>query len=371
MPLATPGRLTAVVALGWALVVGIASQGDPRTLLALGDRFSHPPALAGAPTRAGTGYDGQFYAGLATDPLVLHPDTAGHLDSARYRAGRIGLPLLAWLLAAGNGAAAVLVYQLLCWAGAILGVWAAARWLQDEGASPLWALPLAASAGVVASILRSLPDAAAVSLVLVALWLHRRARPGAAVAVLAFACLVRETSLLAAAALALHEASERRLGAAAVSALVPLVVVGAWKVWVASRPGMAGTLGFHNLDLPMKGVWDKLVRPLPPIELLGVLVLALAIAAVVALRRPWSPLALTYVGFAAMTACLAYVVVEEVYAYTRVTAFLPVGAAVLAGGAGSSADRRWALRAVPLAYAVLGAGMLAASSPFRQLLVLR
>lgn len=367
MPLVTPARLTIAVALGWALVVAVASRGDPRTLLALGDAFSHPPALARAPTLAGTGYDGQFYAALATDPLVLSPDTARHLDVPRYRAGRGGLPLVAWLLAFGNGPAAILVYQLLCWAGALLGVWVAARWLEDEGASPLWALPVGASAGVVASILRSLPDAAAVSLVLLALWLGAARRSVAAVAVLAFACLVRETSLVAAAALALGEASARRFRSAIAAAAIPLAVVGAWRAWVASRPGMEGALGLHNLGWPTAGLWEKLARPVPPIEVLGMLALLLAIAAVAALRPAASPLALTYAGFAVLAACLSYVVVEEVYAYTRVTAFLPLAACLLAERARSTVGR-WGLRAVPLAYAALGAGMTAASPPFRQVL---
>lgn len=359
MLLGTPRRITVAVALAWALAIAVISHGDLRALLLLGEGFSHPASLSGAPVFAGTGYDGQFYAALATDPLALRGDTPRHLDAPRYRAGRIGLSLAAWLLAGGDGRVAVLLYQLLCWAGAILGVWVAARWLQEDGVSPLWALPLGASAGVAASILRSLPDAAAVSLVMAGLWLHRRARRGG-IAVLAIACLVRETSLVAVAALALHEALNRRFRVAAAAALVPAAVLVAWRLWVASRPGMGGTLGLGNLDWPMAGLVEKLGRPVAPIELVGTVALLLAILAAAALRPPWTPAALAYAGYAAMAACLAFSVAEEVYAYARVTAFLPLAACVLASRARSTAGR-WALRAVPLAYAALGAAAIGAS----------
>jgi hypothetical protein len=356
--LSSPAGITLGIALGWALIIAVAAKGDVRSLLILGTAFSRPPALAGAPELRGDGYDGQFFAALATDPLLLNPDTARYLDGPFYRAGRIGLPLAAWLLAGGNERAAVLVYQLLCWAGALLGVWVAARWLEEEGTSPLWALPLGLSAGVVASVLRSLPDAAAASLVLLALWLRKRESRPAAVAVLAFACLVRETSLIAAAALAMHEARGGRLRAAGATALAPLAAVFVWRKWVESRPGMEPSLYLGGLGPPVQGVLEKLLRPISPLEAFGMATLVLAIGVAVTLWRSRHPVALTYIGFSLLSACLSYLVTVEVWAYGRAVALLPLGATVLTASA-ESPRNAWLLRAVSLSFAGLGLGALA------------
>jgi hypothetical protein len=307
----------------------------------------------------GPGYDGQFFAALATDPLLLNAATPAYLDAPAYRAGRIGLPLAAWVLAGGEKYAAILIYQLLCWAGAVLGVWVAARWLVEGGASPLWALPLGISGGVVASVVRSLPDATAASLILLALWLRNNERRGA-IAVLAFACLVRETSLIAAIALIAFDVRAKRYGAAAI-AFVPFLVVSIWWLWVASRPGVPGVPPVPPvpaLGAPMIGVWEKLLHPVSVVELVGTAAIVLAVAATIPLRRSWSPVALTYFGFAAMTACLSYFVTIEFLAYGRATAVLPLAATVVFPSLPSRSNK-WIMRAVPLAFAVLGTAALA------------
>src|SRR6187399_4798 len=48
------------------------------------------------------GYDGQFYAQLALDPLLLSPETSAALDAPAYRARRILTPALASVAGAGD-----------------------------------------------------------------------------------------------------------------------------------------------------------------------------------------------------------------------------------------------------------------------------
>ena len=95
----------------------------------------------------------------------------------------------AWIVALGNRRGALIAYPLLTWALSLLGVWVAARWLEEDGRSVLWAAPLAVSVGMVSSMLRCLPDAAAASLLLLAIWLDRRGRRGS-IAALSFAAFV-------------------------------------------------------------------------------------------------------------------------------------------------------------------------------------
>jgi hypothetical protein len=59
------------------------------------------------------GYDGQFYAQIAIDPLLRNPQLATALDLPDYRSRRILMPALAWLLGGGRPAAAVTAYILL------------------------------------------------------------------------------------------------------------------------------------------------------------------------------------------------------------------------------------------------------------------
>ena len=90
--------------------------GDMRGFLDLGQNIPHPSALADAPKPSLDGYDGQFYVALATDPLIRHRETGESLDNPAFRGSRAMIPLLAWILAAGNAGTAVYTYELLCWA---------------------------------------------------------------------------------------------------------------------------------------------------------------------------------------------------------------------------------------------------------------
>ena len=131
-----PRAVLAVAAAFWAVALGLTvlgqHGGDPRALLRLGELRDHPQALAGVPRSSEHGYDGQYYATLATDPLLRRPETVACLDAPFYRAGRIGAPIAAWLLAFGRPQLAVVLYQLLCWAGCLAAVHLVARWLAAE-----------------------------------------------------------------------------------------------------------------------------------------------------------------------------------------------------------------------------------------------
>ena len=188
--------------------------GDYRALLCLGDLVRHPAALDGVPRDGPHGYDGQYYAALATDPLLLRAETTRFLDAPAYRATRVFVPGLAWVIALGNGRAAVHVYLWLCWALAIAAVGVVAAWLRCDGRPLWWTAALAVSGGLVISLLRATPDAAALALLLAALLLQHRGRTAWAVAALAAAVLARETSVLAIPALAWSELQRRRPAAA-------------------------------------------------------------------------------------------------------------------------------------------------------------
>jgi hypothetical protein len=335
--------------------------GDARGLLRPGWSFPHPAALEGAPMLDADGYDGQFFAALATDPLLLRPETPRMLDAPAYRAGRIGLPLAAWALALGHDRAAVLAYQLLAWTLGLLAVWVVARWLEDEGDSPWWAAALILSGGVVSTLMGSMPDLAAAALMTFALWRHARGR-GGVVASLIAAALVRETAAIAALAVALAEIRARRFRRAALAAGLPLLALAAWRAFVLWRIGPAGVdVPGGNLALPLAWLPEKLAQPLDPAEVLGLLGLGLAFAGLPALlpRLPrGTPVEATYAGLAALSLVLSrlnYVVTWWGYGRT----VLPLAVLSLVVAARADAPwRRWLFRAVALAWAAVGVVML-------------
>jgi hypothetical protein len=351
-----------VAALAWGLLLAgltvIAYRGDPRGFFVAGSLHPHPPELAGAPTRQGPGYDGQFFAALAVDPLLLRPETPGYLDLPPYRAGRVGLPLAAWLLAVGHRPAAILVYLALCGLLGLLGVWVAARWLEDLGHSPWGALPLALSVGLVTTTTRALPDAAAASLLLLALWRESRGRSGAA-GLLAAASLVRETSLIAAGGLALVRWREGSRRGAVRAVAVPAAVAFGWRAWVASRLAVAGT-GPPDLGRPLVWVAAKLAVPwtldsiAETVALAALLLAAAALAPLLPRWRSWSPAAWTYAGIVTLLFLVGGPIYADRWGYGRASCALPMLAVPLAATEDRPGVARL-LRAVPLAYAVAGA----------------
>src|SRR4051812_31284800 len=78
---------------------------DPTSAFFVGQSFGLDGSLAergvAIETTAGTGYDGQWFLGLAYDPLLLGDLTDG-FDMPRYRAGRPLMAMTGWLLSGGG-----------------------------------------------------------------------------------------------------------------------------------------------------------------------------------------------------------------------------------------------------------------------------
>lgn len=340
--------LVAVIACGavWAVLLGMLSwarfEGDVRGFVCAGSAFSRPEALAEVPVLSEYGYDGQFYAVLATDPLVLDVQTMLHLDSPPYRAARVGAPLAAWLLGLGQPGAAVWIYVLLCWAGALALVALLAGWLGERGGSPWWALAVGMSGGVAASVLRATPDALAVALALVGLWALAHRRHSWAVSLLIAAALTRETMVLAALGAAVAEILSGRRRTAALYALLPAGVYGAWRVVLALMLGASPLAAGGNLGVPLAWVGAKAASLAQGgagavgMELWGMLAVlsGLGGAVVLARRSLREAPAAACVLFALLSVVLSSHVTVEAYAYARVLLPLPVLGLLAAGGSG-------------------------------------
>lgn len=184
--------------VGLFVLVAGRYDGDIRGAARFGWKFPLPPAVADVQEHTRVGYDGQFYAILASDPFLRHPETIRGLDNPAYRATRILVPLLGWASVGGSARLAPFAYVLWCWVLGLAGPLVVWIWLGTARRGPLWFLALSVNAGLVVSVLRATPDAAALTILLLALLLaERRARPAAGATAGAFAVLARETSVLA------------------------------------------------------------------------------------------------------------------------------------------------------------------------------
>jgi hypothetical protein len=295
------------------------------------------------------GYDGQFYAQLAVDPLLQDPAIDRAMDSVRYRARRILFSWTAHVLGLGRPRAVLEAYaiqNLITWlalAGVLL------HWMPpvDARRFVLWTACLW-SHGMLSSVQLALLDGPSVVLVALAALAAERGRPMWAAGVIGVAGLGRETNLLAAAGLApllVRTRVSRRVAAACV--LLTAAPLALWLDYLRSIYRSGFGTAVDQVGTPFMGLWSKLrltLGGLTEAPLLESLTLAAILAMVVhasiviwAFFRKrdapvpyWAWIALPFVLLLVTTQS----VVWEGYpgAFTRVFLPVTVGAgAVLAG----------------------------------------
>ena len=204
-----------------------------------------------------SGYDGQFYAQIALDPLLLSPGLTQVVDLPAYRARRILTPAMAALLGLGNPWWTLQAYALLnvlCWFA--LG-WLLRRHIggNDWLAFARWAGCMF-SMGVLDSVRQSLVDLPALLLLGLALHANTQQRTARSTLWLALANLAKETSLLGTVALhsdkSLNPFPWRRALLSLAIAALPLVL---WSFYVAQRfPSLPGNSGLGNFTWPLLGL---------------------------------------------------------------------------------------------------------------------
>jgi hypothetical protein len=203
------------------------------------------------------GFDGQLYAEMALDPLLLDPHLHIALDNPPYRAQRILLSWIAWGLGLGqpfwilNAYAAL---NLIFWVGF---AWLSGRLFAPHGWAGLagYAVTLV-TCGVIESMQASLTDLPSFTLILAAIMIGGKA--GACL--LALAALVRSTSLIGFVGLAQlpppwREAIRKNI----VWGLIAVVPLACWVAYVLWRfQGREVNFDGGNLAMPFRGMMEKL-----------------------------------------------------------------------------------------------------------------
>jgi hypothetical protein len=245
-------------------------HGEPGFLVDVGHTYGNAAHLpGGVPVHHGSGYDGQFMYRLARDPFDLRINASGiRLDNA-FRLGRIGYPLIVWLVSAGGRASAVPV-ALLVVSIASLAALAALGAVEAERFGLAWGWGLLVCwPGLLFSVDFDLAEPLEVLLVVGGLMALQRGHTGWATAALAFAVLTRETALVAVLAVAVWRLPQlirrRRPESADLAWAVPVAVFAGWQLVCHAATGrfpLTSDAG-SNAQSPFSGIaaaWSSWVR---------------------------------------------------------------------------------------------------------------
>jgi Glycosyltransferase family 87 len=314
-----------------------------------GGHESELPAVREAPHfhhPGSGGYDGQFYAQLAVEPLLKDPAIDGAMDNAPYRAHRILFPWIAWALGRGRAASilqAAAIEDVL--------VWLALAWLLSRVIPPvsarafvLWSGCLLAH-GMLMSVRYALPDALAMLLIAMGVFWTERGRPILAAITIGVAGLARETSVIAATALARFlKRAPRSWIIAVVCVVLVMLPTALWLDYLRSIYRLHFFEGAGNISRPFLGllwkvrsVWHTLARDgfsqMARDDLFALVAFLTQAAWLVwrfVKRRDLAPWALAAASFLVL-ALFAHQVVWDGTpgAYTRVTLPLTIGVNVL------------------------------------------
>jgi hypothetical protein len=263
-------------------------------------------------------YDGQFYWGIALDPLGT--GTAHHaFDKTPYRYGHPLLGWLGWLASAGRGSAAAAALAALGLASLFAAGAAAAALGLARGRSGAEGLFVALNPGLLYAAAHELAEPLCAALLLGALYGWVRGRRLLLLTCLVLLPLSKEPLLLVALALAAWELYRRRRPAEVVLLVATVLPAAGWWLYARLHFGAWFTTGDTALGRPFAG-WVRALADAgvhsfssdPNLNQLGevtIVVLAallglLALAGVAALRLR-GPVELVYLLLAAIAACLA------------------------------------------------------------------
>jgi len=277
-------------------------------------------------------YDGQFYWGIAVDPLATG-NAHKAFDKASYRYGHPLYGWLAWLLSAGWAKVAPAALVLVGLASLFAAATIAATLGISRGGSGWQGLFVALNPGLIIAAAQDLAEPLASALLLGAFAAHARGRRKTAWVCLALLPLVKEPLVLALAAVVGWELVQRRRERAAIfaTAVIPALL---WWTYARIHLGAWFTSGDTALGSPLAG-WrsalfdtsihphESVLRQSAAMAVIVALLVVLAFACFRALRLK-SPVDYGYVGLAAVVVCLAPNAVVELSTALRNTAFVLV-----------------------------------------------
>jgi hypothetical protein len=263
------GVATALVTL--LFIGGVWRFHDPVTgftpLVAFGEQFEGQslPALRQVPHEvvADSGYDGQFYAQLALDPMLRSQDIRVALDSLPYRSRRILMSWTAYLLGFGRPAWIIKVYAIqnvVCWLllGWVLFIWIPPVNLRNWAA---WC-GCVLGFGALVSVRFALTDLPSTTLMALGLALAEKERPLLASGMTGLSVLARETSVLAVVGIDWVRAWKKR--GTLVTLLMLFFLMAPLLLWMLYMSSVLGPRAWSSangsLVVPLSGIAEYVLR---------------------------------------------------------------------------------------------------------------
>ncbi len=207
-----------------------------------------------------SGYDAQYYAQLAIDPVLQDPTLIQSVDNVPYRARRILLPWTAYLFGLGQPNWVLNVFALqnvVCWF--LLG-WVLLTWFPPTSIDRAvrW-LGVMLSGGIWFSAFSSLVDGPSLLMLALALRWIDRGQTWRGTAILALSGLAKETNIMGAAALSPPNWKNwRGWGKAIFQGLLVAVPLVAWFFFLRWRFIDSGSLaGARNFAAPFTDYFDR------------------------------------------------------------------------------------------------------------------
>jgi hypothetical protein len=315
------------------------------------------------PDASQAGYDGQFYVQIAMDPSLRRSDLRDACDNLGYRAQRIAMPAISYLLGLGQPSAIVQIYasiNLVAWTALLF--WIRSRFPLEDFRQRMLAVGILWNAGALISVSRALTDLPSLALGAFGISMlqdstakaddlrgplhHHRwgVMTWAGLLLGSVSLLTKETALLGAAGFlpALPPPNEKPIASAhgkwiRQGVVCMLVLVAPLALWLAyARWQVGGNQGgFQNFTWPLAGWLEKLQADwllamdrfpkIPLLEMLGPFSLAIQWAYLFLFPRWQNAWWRAGIGFALLCIFLAHPVWESQTAYARV--LLPMSAA--------------------------------------------
>jgi hypothetical protein len=301
--------------------------------MVIGDYFEAPHIWTSKTLvhQGSVGYDGQFYYYIAHDPFILGHNF-NHIDFPAYRYQRLIYPLTAWLLSLGQPTLIPYMMVAVNLLAILMGTYFIILILQLYGRNPWTSLFYATSWGFLLCLFRSMPEPLAITFIVMAIFAYLKGKTLWQMGFLTLAVLTQETTLLVSMAFFFYSFWKKEFRQS-LTMLFPALAYWGWQLYIYGHFQTFSFLGgTQNFGLPFLGLIQKffslwqgdLSYEKAAEALYLVLILVHILTALYEVIHYYSPLTVSFLGYALLTSSLNQLIWVEPWSYARATVGLLV-----------------------------------------------
>jgi hypothetical protein len=320
--------LTAIIFLSILFHYSLRFNKNITGFMVIGDYFKAPQIWTTQTFihRGIVGYDGQYYYYIAHDPFILG-HSFDHIDFPAYRYQRIIYPLTAWLLSFGQPPLIPWMMVAVNLLGILLGTWFFILILNHFGRSPWYSLFYAGLWGFLLCLLRSLPEPLAMTFIVISIFSYLKGKTSWQIISLSLAGLTQETTLLVPMAFFFYFLGKKDFRRS-LYLLSPFFAYLLWQLYLYYRFQIFSFLGgTHNFGPPFLGILEKFLALSQgslsqerSSELLFLFLITILIfTALYDIFKYYSPLTLSFLGYALLIVFFNHLIWVEPWSYARAT----------------------------------------------------